>query len=199
MSNNHVFGNKSTELTPKVSIGDPITQPGYIDDETNIATNVVATVHSYVPWKDDYQLNIVDVALAKPSENFVNGVLVNDYIVPTNETSPVKRGDTVYKVGRTTGLTYGKVVDLDFTSDINVGEDASGNPHYIRFTDQILIYMDSLPGDSGSLIINSANNKIVGLLFAGGKDENGRSYTIANKIRNVLAMAGVDLTGIQHQ
>ena len=190
MSNNHVYGNKSTEEVSRVSIGDPILQPGDVDSES--PGNVIGTVHSYVPWVDNYGLNIADVALAKPSVPFVDGILVNGKVMPISGVSTVKRGETVYKVGRTTGLTYGKVLDLDFTSDIVTGKNPDGSPHYIRFVDQMLLAMESSSGDSGSLIMNM-KNQAIGLLFAGGEDEMGFQFTIANKIRNVMAMAEIEL------
>ena len=55
------------------------------------------------------------------------------------------------KSGRTTGLTYGKIVDVNATVKVNYG-----NNRICTFTDQVIIKGDkepfSEPGDSGSLI-----------------------------------------------
>jgi hypothetical protein len=41
------------------------------------------------------------------------------------------------------------------------------------------------PGDSGSLVVESATKRPVGLLFAGGTGNDGKDYTFANPIVNV--------------
>ena len=46
----------------------------------------------------------------------------------------------------------------------------------------------SKKGDSGSLVIDSATNKVVGLIFANNKKH---TYTIANPIDEVLAAFNV--------
>jgi hypothetical protein len=191
MSNNHVFGNMSTESTPRATPGDVILQPGGHDHGGS--NDIVATLERYVPWKEDEKLNIADVALASPLVDYTNGILCNGHVIEPTGVASVKKGERVYKVGRTTGLTEGVIKDIDFTVDVLSVEKPDGTPTYVRFTDQLLIDMVSDRGDSGSLILN-ANNEIVGLLFAGGKQWNGRSYVVANKIRNVMAVAGVDFT-----
>jgi hypothetical protein len=78
-------------------------------------------------------------------------------------------GMVVFKVGQATGRSEGRVIDDNYPSfDIS----ADGRTH--TFTGQIAIQnIDTTKpfsehGDSGSVIIND-QNKIVGLLFAGGK------------------------------
>jgi hypothetical protein len=190
MSNNHVFSNRSTESEPRASRGDPIYQPGGAD--ATGMTNVVATLERYVPWKENSENNLADVALATPTVDYIDGILCNGNVIETNGAAPVTRGERVYKVGRTTGLTEGVIKDIDFTIDVLFDEKEDGSPLYVRFTDQLLIDMKSQRGDSGSLILNY-NNQVVGLLFAGGRGGDGASYVVANKIRNVMAIAGVNL------
>jgi hypothetical protein len=189
MSNNHVFANVSTESTPRAARGDHIIQPGISDDSG--LDNVVGYLERYVPWKENDKLNIADVALASPLVDYIDGILCNGYVIEPTGVASVKRGEKVYKVGRTTGLTEGTIKDIDFTVDILSNEKGEGPPKYVRFTDQLLIEMISDHGDSGSLVLNG-NNEIVGLLFAGGEDWDGRKYVVANKIRNVMAVAGVE-------
>jgi len=190
MSNNHVFGNMSTESTPRAFKGDPIIQPGPHDKGESGDT--VATLERYVPWKENDKMNIADVALATPLVDYTSDILCNGYVIEPTGIAPVTRGECVYKVGRTTGYTEGVIKDIDFTVDIEAGNKPDGTKEYVRFVDQILIDMVSDHGDSGSFVFDT-NNKIVGLLFAGGSSWDGRSYVVANKIRNVMAVAGVDI------
>jgi len=190
MSNNHVFANASTESTPRASLGDPIIQPGSHD--FGEPGDIVATLERYVPWKENNKLNIADVALATPLVDYTGDILCNGHVIEPSGVATVTRGECVYKVGRTTGYTEGIIRDIDFTVDIESGEKPDGTKEYARFTDQILIDMISEHGDSGAFVFGE-NNKIVGLLFAGGKGWDGRSYVVANKIRNVMAVAGVDV------
>ncbi len=100
-------------------------------------------------------------------------------------------GMTVFKVGKSTGRTEGIVLDDNYPS-FAITKD--GSTH--TFTGQIAIqHTDptkpfSAHGDSGSVIIN-LENKIVGLLFAAGKQMTVKGTTrpfatIANHISDVL-------------
>lgn len=92
-------------------------------------------------------------------------------------------GETVQKVGRTTGKTLGKVISTSWT----------GNVEYSRgratFTDCILIEGRgfSAGGDSGSPIL-SLNNEYLGALFAGSEN-----YTVACKISNIEKESNTEL------
>jgi len=96
-------------------------------------------------------------------------------------------GEVVYKVGRTTGPTKGRVTAFDL-DNVVVSYDL-GN---LRFDGQIEIegagtrpFSDG--GDSGSLIVDSGM-KAVALLFAGSDmgGRNGAGLTFANPIHRVL-------------
>ncbi len=100
-------------------------------------------------------------------------------------------GMVVFKVGKSSGRTEGRVVDDNYPSfDIT----ANGTTH--TFTGQIAIQnVDttkpfSISGDSGSVIIN-LQNKIVGLLFASAKKVMVKGVeqpfvTLANHISDVF-------------
>lgn len=97
-------------------------------------------------------------------------------------------GETVHKVGRTTGATEGRVTAFDL-DNVVVNYDV-GN---LRFDAQVEIegvgsqaFSDG--GDSGSLIVNG-QMQAVGLLFAGGDTggTNGLGLTYASPIHRVLA------------
>ncbi|MDE0422693.1 MAG: hypothetical protein OXK76_17645 [Gammaproteobacteria bacterium] len=92
-------------------------------------------------------------------------------------------GQAVLKHGRTTGLTFGSVVDTSFDGVVHYDSGVA------YFEDQIVVAGNSGPfsgrGDSGSLILNSPDAHPVGLLFAGDD-----SQTIANPIQSVLNRFG---------
>jgi hypothetical protein len=101
---------------------------------------------------------------------------------------PIDEGEAVFKIGRTTGPTEGRVTAFDLDNVI-VNYDL-GN---LRFDDQIEIegvgrapFSDG--GDSGSLIVNAAM-EAAALLFAGGDTggSNGLGLTYANPIQMALA------------
>ncbi len=100
----------------------------------------------------------------------------------------VEAGGFVYKVGRTTGPTKGRITAFDL-DNIIVGYDSDN----LRFDNQVEIegtgrsaFSDG--GDSGSLIVNESM-EAVALLFAGGDQggSNGLGLTYANPIRRVLS------------
>ena len=106
-------------------------------------------------------------------------------------------GDAVAKVGRTTGLTRGRVTAFEL-DNVEIEFDLG----FLRFDGQIEIEGDgdepfSDGGDSGSLVVN-ADLCGVGLLFAGGDvgGSNGRGLTYANPLRTVLDALKVDLLGV---
>ena len=106
----------------------------------------------------------------------------------------VDEGTEVAKLGRTTGLTRGRVTAFEL-DNVVVNLDR-GN---VRFDNQIEVEGAgdepfSAGGDSGSLIVDE-DRRAVALLFAGGDlgGANGKGLTYANPIRAVLVALGVDL------
>jgi hypothetical protein len=79
-----------------------------------------------------------------------------------------EEGMTVAKSGRTTGVTYGKVIDDG--AEFNFGHWGTA-PGAVRFHGVIVVHNKhhdfSQGGDSGSLVIDPADQTIVGLLFGG--------------------------------
>lgn len=71
----------------------------------------------------------------------------------------------VRKAGRTTDYTQSMITLLNAT--VNVGYVTVRGPRTARFTGQIIAQPFSQGGDSGSLVVDGAENKAVGLLFAG--------------------------------
>jgi len=87
-------------------------------------------------------------------------------------------GDTVRKVGRTTGLTHARCSAIDVTARIGYGDFEAIFTGQDLFED--LEGTFSAPGDSGSLIVCDCNGGPSSLLFAGGGTQ-----TLGNPIQEV--------------
>lgn len=113
-------------------------------------------------------------------------------IGPVTGTAVATLGMEVRKRGRTSGLTYGMVEEIDDTFDIDYGPGLGT----IRLTSQIGIQADRTksivfgsPGDSGSVVVNR-NNEVVGLYCCGSEDD---IFGGANPIQPVLGILKVDM------
>lgn len=123
--------------------------------------------------------NVVDCAVARP----VSRDAISDEIVGLGKVTgmgSVRLGMPVRKSGRTSGVTSGKVIAVDVTLQVELGSN-----EIALFTDQVVADRFSLPGDSGSLIVDE-DMRAVGLLFAGS-----HMLTVFNKISNVLDALGI--------
>jgi hypothetical protein len=174
--------------------GDAILQPGDLDGGA-APGDVVGTLTAFVRFKPRGR-NLVDCAIAaldgkiRSAQTKIRGL---GKLAGLGDAF-VDEGDAVAKLGRTTGLTRGRVTAFELDNAI-VGFDI-GN---LRFDDQIEIegagadpFSDG--GDSGSLIL-SADRRGIALLFAGGDQggANGQGLTYANPLRAVLDALEVDL------
>ncbi len=130
--------------------------------------------------KQSSQVNLVDAAVAKPTvyasdEIFeigkVNGINVLPFI-----------DMHVQKYGRTSGYTRSVIKVLNATVRV-----AYDDNMVATFVNQIVAGAMSMPGDSGSLVLDM-NNKAVGLLF-GGSDQ----ATLINPISAVLSTLDIRL------
>lgn len=112
----------------------------------------------------DVPSNTVDCALAKP----VDAAMFSDQILQIGKvsgTKPATLGMRVRKFGRTTGYTEGNVTLLNAT--VNIAYSTLAGQKTARFTGTVVTEAMSQGGDSGSLIVDVAENRAVGLLFAG--------------------------------
>jgi hypothetical protein len=189
LSNNHVLADEN-----RGKIGDAILQPGAFDDGKNPDDKVAAL--AIVTKLKKSGANEVDCAAAvldagvEFDPKSIRGLgnlagLGSEFL---------DAGTAVAKLGRTTGLTRGKVTAFEL-DNVVVGYDL-GN---LRFDNQIEIEgADDGPfsrgGDSGSLIVTE-DRRAVALLFAGGEEggTNGQGLTFASPIRAVLDALKVDL------
>jgi len=181
LSNNHVLANENN-----ASQGDAILQPGKVDGGRR--TDTVGRLHAFRPLKA--RGNTIDAATA----DLIEGIEYHfDWLegrgaIAGVRATPLGIGEPVFKVGRTTGLTEGRVAAIE-VDDLVVGFDRGD----LLFDGQIEIAPVgtepfSLGGDSGSLIVDS-EQMAVGLLFAG----NDVDATYANQIQEVLDILRVDL------
>lgn len=88
--------------------------------------------------------------------------------------------EAVKKRGRTTELTTGQVVDIIFENSQILVHPTGGNP---KFADR---------GDSGSVIVNSAN-RVIGLLWA--TDAATRTKGVGNHIGEVMREMDITIAG----
>ncbi|HEY3043631.1 MAG TPA: hypothetical protein VGJ39_06385 [Vicinamibacterales bacterium] len=187
LSNNHVLAKED-----QAAAGDPVLQRAKYDGGREPSERV-ARLRFWIKLKKT-GANIVDAALAEIDKGILYDVsrlrgLVKraDRTLAGVGPAFIDEGETVFKIGRTTGPTEGRVTAFDL-DNVVVNYD-KGN---LRFDGQIEIegvgkaaFSDG--GDSGSLIVN-ARMKAAALLFAGGDSggSNGLGLTYANPIQHVL-------------
>jgi hypothetical protein len=180
LSNNHVLADEN-----QAQLGDDIVQPGPIDGGQAPA-DVVASLTRFVPLTASPAKNTIDAAVALVTTGIgVDAQTLQGLgALAGVRAAPLETGETVFKVGRTTGLTQGSVTATEM-DDLTVGYDHLSN---VIFDGQIEIgpavagQPFSMGGDSGSLIVDG-QLQAVALLFAG----NDVDATYANPIAAVLS------------
>jgi hypothetical protein len=182
LSNNHVLANED-----RAKLNDPILQPGPIDGGKN-PRGIVAQLFRAIRLKK--RSNRVDAAIAALVDGIEHDTADLKGVGKLNgvRTDPLDVGDEVFKVGRTTGLTRGRISAIE-VDDVSVEYDAG----ILDFDGQVEIEPAenkpfSLGGDSGSLIVDN-KRRAVGLLFAGNDDDS----TYVNPIDAVLKALNVQL------
>jgi hypothetical protein len=189
LSNNHVLAHEN-----RGKKGDEILQPGHFDQGVSPADGV-GVLGAFVRLKK-IGVNIVDAALGTPTEGLAYDAKklrgLGSLAGPGNFV--VDEGTDVAKIGRTTGLTKGRVTAFEMDNVI-VGFDIG----LLKFDGQIEIEgADEGPfsrgGDSGSLIVDGGR-RAVALLFAGGEvgGSNGKGLTYANPFGTVCDALKIDL------
>ena len=181
LSNNHVLADENS-----LPAGSPIFQPGLLD-QGDPAHDQIARLTRFIALQAGPQ-NKVDCAIAEvlDRETVRATFLARVGRLRSKLSISAVEGMRVHKVGRTTGYTTGTVFDVsaDVTVTYEMGQ--------VVFQDQVLIQgtagMFSDAGDSGSLIVDRATQRVTALLFAGSP-----SHTIANHISDVLAQLSVSM------
>ena len=179
LSNAHVL---TADPTLSIQPETRILQQGVADGGT-IANNHIANLTRWIKlFPTGTGTNIVDCAIATPlNDADVSNEILEVGTVDGTDTAQVDM--QVMKSGRTSGLNYGTVIDIN--ADIKVGYSGFES----QFTDQIITSHLGDPGDSGSAVL-TMDKKICGLLFAGSE-----SVTVVNKINNVLSNLNISISG----
>ena len=153
ISNNHVWAKENAG-----NRGDPLVQPSRLDGG-DPSKDVVFTLADFIPIGFTGAQNTVDVAVATPVSyadvymSILNiGGVAGKGIPEVNE--------KVKKMGRTTGVTEGTVIDTSATVKVLYDRGEA------LFTDVVLVEDNIKAGDSGSPVLTS-KGEFAGLLFAG--------------------------------
>jgi hypothetical protein len=205
LSNNHVLARSD-----HASVGDTIIQPGLIDNNCTpygdgAGTAPVASLTGWLPLSSS--TTNADAAIAQVNSNTVSssgnilefGTRQSDGTLaaaPPGISSTGGKGEaaslalTVAKSGRTTGLTCASISALDLDVSVDYYLDCAETKPYLTktYTNQVAISGNEFSdaGDSGSLVVDTANAEPVGLFFAGGTDVSGVSQGVANPATDVL-------------
>ena len=180
LSNNHVLADNNS-----IPIGTEVIQPS-IKNGGKFEKDVVAKLSEFKSLNFTTTLtkpkNFVDCAIAELTKKS----LISNEILRLGKISGISSAnlnDNIRKVGFVSGLTSGKVISLNVTTEITY----SGNKKAF-FANQIFVSASSIPGDSGSVVLDH-DNKVIGLLFAAGAQ--GTSFV--NDINLVLKELNVEI------
>ncbi len=205
LSNNHVLARSD-----QASVGDTIVQPGLIDNNCTPNGDGPGTtpIGSLTGWlalsssatNADAAIAQVDSGAVSTSGSILEfGTRQADgslAAAPPGTSSTGGKGEAatlglvVAKSGRTTGLTCASVSALDLDVTVDYFLDCAETKPYLSktYTNQIAIsgnqFTDS--GDSGALVVDTANAEPVGLYFTGGADSAGVSQAVASPAPDVL-------------
>ncbi len=215
LGNNHVFARSD-----QAAIGETIVQPGLIDDnctpfgQAGAATTPVGTLTGFLSLKSsttnaDAAIAAVNAGAVNTSGNILelglpqtNGTLA---AAPPGISSTGGKGETpalnmvVAKSGRTTGLTCASISTVNLDVSVDYYTDCAETKPYLTkvYQNQIGISGNQFSdaGDSGSLVVDSADAEPVGLFFAGGVTNTGASEGVANPVADVLSELSTQVGG----
>jgi hypothetical protein len=206
LSNNHVLARSD-----QAAVGDQIVQPGLIDNNCvpygdGPGTSPIGSLTAFLPLSS--AATNADAAIAQAVAGAVDstgsilelGARQADGVLsaaPPGVSSTGGKGEnaslglTVAKSGRTTGLTCASVSALALDVSVDYFTDCAETRPYLTktYTNQLAISGNQFSdaGDSGALVVDTANAEPVGLFFAGGMDAAGVTQGIANPATDVLS------------
>jgi hypothetical protein len=165
--------------------GDAIIQPGGADGGTT--ADIIATLTQWIPFVfgGNGFTNTVDAAIAELTPGAASAAIAQ-LGVPKGINTALNRGDYVQKMGRTTTLSVGRIMDIDLQVPSTYPNGAGGLAR-VGFSDQVLVTFYSAGGDSGSPVLDMDSN-VVGLHVAGSP-----VIGIFCKIANVMAQLGIEV------
>jgi len=163
---------KNLEWYPK---GTEVYQPSWLDGGTK--DDVVGHLEEHTPIQfNEPVYNIADVAVAEPTVDFEEWKVIE--LGTVRGISTPKKGMKVRKVGRTTGVTESQIFDTKATIKVDYG------PFGFAIFKDCVIAKPAFAkgGDSGSPVLCSNGNNLVGLVFAGSE-----YVTIINSMHSVFS------------
>lgn len=159
LSNNHVIALNWGEKREGRK-NDPIIQPAVADGgDPDNPDDIIGNLERWVTVEPAPYENLVDAAVFKP----LPGAVANHVHEVGNiyESIDPRPGMKVIKSGRTTGITYGTIIDTNATIKVTGWGEAI-------FVDQIIVKQPfAEPGDSGSWVGDAETYRTVGIVFAG--------------------------------
>jgi hypothetical protein len=189
LSNNHVLANENV-----AKIGDAILQAGAFDGGA-VPRDAIANLSKWIELSAK-RSNLIDAAIAPVTKSIDFDPIDYKGIgkLAGTRTAPLLPGTDVKKVGRTTGVTQGRVSAIEVDKvviDYDMGSLSFDNQIEIESVDSGAF---SAGGDSGSLILDEENLGCA-LLFAGSErgGSNDRGLTYANPIATVLKRLAIEL------
>jgi hypothetical protein len=189
LSNNHVLANENI-----ARVGDAILQPGIADGGV-LPRDTVARLSKWIELTGK-KSNSIDAAIA-PLAKLIDFDPLNYKGIGKlagTRTAPLLPGTEVKKVGRTTGVSRGRVSAIELDKVViayDMGDLSFDNQIEIESTGKGAF---SAGGDSGSLILDE-DNLGCALLFAGSDQggANNRGLTYAHPIAIVLKRLAIEL------
>jgi hypothetical protein len=146
------------------------------------ANEIDAAIARILP---EWQSDVSRIPIGRGYEN--EGTMV----VPISDMDSLRRDREICKIGRSTGMTVGKVsaIDMDMVA-VQVTSPATRRGTY-RFDNLVEIRWDStpfsVPGDSGSLAFTRDTHEAIGLVFAAGRRQDETLVSYCCDIRTILA------------
>jgi len=199
LSNNHVLAKSDFGI-----VGDPISQPGLIETNCNVAgTQTVAHLSEFFNLETGPTPKI-DAALAQIVSGMVDasgnilllgatqtngvpnsGVPVQGAGITPAQAIAAPHNGLVAKSGRTTGLTCSTVLGTNISSSVDYFKNCGDTTKAFTTSYTNLVSITggdfSAGGDSGSLIVTQDTAEAVALLFAGSDTD-----TVGNPVSDVL-------------
>ncbi len=193
LSNNHVMGRVG-----HAAVGEPIVQPGMIEASCDASVpKKVASFTAAPPITSNADAAIAEVipGAVDPTGAIIGlgGVAADGSYIPAPPSSTIAAplvGMAVAKSGRTTGLSCGVVEAINGTILIDLQAEC-GNPSdaKIVFESQVILSSIVRPGDSGSLIVDAATSRPLGLVAGLANDYRFASANPAGLVISALNAA----------
>ena len=187
LSNNHVMGRVG-----HAAVGEPIVQPGMIEAlcDSSIPKKVASfTAAPPITSNADAAIAEVVPGAVDPTGAIIGlgGVAADGSYIPAPPSSTIAApmvGMAVAKSGRTTGLSCGVVEAINGSILMDLQAEC-GNPSdaKVLFQSQVILSSIVRPGDSGSLIVEAATSRPLGLVVGLASDY---SFASANPVGLVI-------------